>query len=269
MELKAAFAGAALLVASGAIAQGPPPPPGGGATFAFSGSGPQVFNLSSGALGGMRALLKREDVRGTLQLNFGQKQKLDEMLGAPGKPVRLSFSAQAQGERPDPNAIREQIENQIKTQMGDEDKKFQEILKPEQYSRLKELVVQWYSVLGLRHAKNAKELEISDDTRKKIEEIAKPVIELRDKIMRSGTQEVRNASPDGTRVAVTARLDTTKLNNPNTPERQELDKAFKQAEQKAMEVLNAEETQRFKEATGTRFPFRPDQTGNWNRYFAI
>lgn len=232
---------------------------GGGMLFSMPGSSPAQ-------------LLKRIDFQAGINLTNGQRSQLEGVINAGPKPISVNINRSSTDgnppPKPDGDEIRKQIEEQIQKGKDEQDNQLKAVLKPEQLQRLHELWLQWKGPLSLSDYKIAEEMKIASTTRDKIAPIVKEFDTLRDQIMRKHMQVVDNSSPDGSQRRVMMKADfKDTLHNIFHLDRKAIEKAKKEAEDKVMALLTAEEISRYKEAQGKPNQFRLDETANWQRVF--
>ena len=159
---------------------------------------------------------------------------------------------------------KKEMEKQIAAQLGGPEEKIKAILKPEQYSRLQELMLQWRGPVILGDAKIADKLKIEPEHRSQIAQIVSEYNAAKMKVMASLTQVDDRPSQDGNnvRLARVVRVNAEELENPLSPSYKELDSAKKEAEKRIMAILSPEESTAWHKAQGAPFTFRTDIKGN-------
>ncbi|MDA0281808.1 MAG: hypothetical protein O3B86_00510, partial [Planctomycetota bacterium] len=143
-------------------------------------------------------LLQREDVSGEVGLTDEQKKSLAEaQSGLRDSPEMLDIRARADAATND--EVRRAIFGEIR---GVVDKKVNGILKPEQRSRLGELVLQRQGMRAFADPELAGQFSVSDDQRAKIEELSQKYEDTRREVRsnRNLSDEERDAKSDALRV---------------------------------------------------------------------
>ncbi len=242
------LAGLALIgLPLGAGAQDPPKPP--------------AFGLPMMSFGGGSNLLqplRRDEVQSHLHLTAKQKLELEDLLKNSPR-TRVSVTANSQDAN-DPESIKRQIEDQLAKQRTSLDDRIKAVLKPEQYSRLRELALQWRGLLSLGDSTVAEALKISPQHRSDINHIMGDYNMRKGEIMMAAAQTNENADGSG-RVARTIRLDASKLLQPGSEAFKKLTSIKAEAESKINGVLSADEKAAWKTAQGEPFTFRTDVPG--------
>ena len=214
----------AVLVLCTAVQAQPPKGKGGG----FGGPGFGGFGMGGMGFGGNMSsmLLRAPKVQEELGLTEAQKTKIQAVM------------KEGMGERPDMGALRDLDEEQRKAKMAEFMEKAQarakkmakdldEILKPEQRKRLKQIGLQFRGVSALRDKEVATELGLSTEQQDKIAEIGKEAGEKMGKLF--ADRENR------------------------TGMREKMDKIRKESETATLGVLTQEQKEKFEEMKGPKF----------------
>lgn len=210
--------------------------------------------------GGLSALVQRPDVQGALALGMRQRTAIRELFAA-GDQRRVMVSVQGD-QSTTPDALQRQVDEQIRSQLTGRDNQIKAILKPEQWSRLLELDLQWRGPMALADDEVARRLEISAASRSRIASIVAAYNAEKSEVLASLSQTQQDTSPDGSRRVIAMRLDTSELDKPMSPARKRLEKAKREADARALEALTDEERGRWKAACGDPFTFRADIKGH-------
>jgi hypothetical protein len=211
----------------------------------------------TGAMTSVTSLIKRADVQGHISMTIKQKNDLNDLMKGP-QGIRVAIESQTPlSEEERSKKIREQIE----AQLAAPEERIKSVLRPEQYSRLKELQLQWAGPLILSDSKTAAKVKISPEHQGEIGKIAAAYAQTKQDVMSALMQHETQSSPDGSQKAVMVRLNTKELENPVSPYTQKLTAAKKGAEQRIMAVLSAGEKDSWKTAQGAPFTFRTDLPG--------
>jgi hypothetical protein len=221
---------------------------------AHSQKGPQfAFNMPSPGPGDlMRQVLRRDEVQSHLHLTVKQKTELDEMIKNP-QGIKVSVEA---SQHSNPEDLRKQVEEQVAKQSNENGDRIKSVLKPEQYKRLEELVLQWKGALSLNNGKVAYEVKISPEHRSAINQIMTDYYEKKQEIIMAAAQvEERN---DGGNVARAVRIDGRKVFAPGSDSFKKLTVLKANAEAKIIAVLSAQEKSAWQAAQGDPFTFRAD-----------
>src|SRR5689334_5699593 len=124
---------------------------------------PLSFMAMPSSTGGhsLLRLLRRAEVVTHLGLSLYQQKAIKDLAEDPNSG-RLRISVQSQGNTPpDPQQIKQDIENQIAEQQKGVMDKIKDILKPEQFSRTQELAIQWKAALSLADSTVAEKGQLS------------------------------------------------------------------------------------------------------------
>jgi hypothetical protein len=208
-------------------------------------------------------LLKRPDVQSTLGLGLRQKNELNDVLNSPQK---FTIKMVDNGNLSDDERKKE-MDKQIAAQLGGPEEKIKAILKPEQYSRLQELMLQWRGPIILGDAKVADRLKLEPEHRAQIAQIVSEYNAEKMKVMASLTQVSDSSDGAGNsgKVQRMMRVNTQELENPLSPSYKALDGAKKDAEKRILAVLSSDEAAAWQKAQGAPFTFRTDIKGS-NRF---
>jgi hypothetical protein len=250
---------AAASVPACSLAQGAPASPGGRISLDGGGlkfGGPIIMAGTTNVL----PLLKRSDVQSHIGLSLRQKNELNEILTG---PQRITVNLVDHGDKDDAARQRE-LEKQVAAQVGGPEEKVKAVLKPEQYSRLQELQLQWKGVLILADQKIADKVGISRETRPEINKIVGEYNMEKMKVMQSLMQVDETPRQDGNNVQLRrmVKMNTKELENPLSPAYKALDEAKKAAEKKVLAALTPEDRDSWRKAQGAPFTFRTDIAGN-------
>ncbi len=209
--------------------------------------------------GGLSSLIRRSDVQGALRLGMRQRAALDELFRE-GTPGRVMVSVRAdQGSSPD--SLQQQVDEQLRAQLGDHDAKIRAILTAEQWDRLNQLDLQWRGPLAMADTQVAERLKLSRESRNEIAPIAAQYQAVKSEVMASLSQKQEDVSPDGSRRAVMMRINASELEKPLSPARKKLEKAKKEAEAAILAAISDDERSRWNAACGEPFKFRADIKG--------
>jgi hypothetical protein len=242
-------------------------------------------------------LINRPDVQSNIKLDLRQKnalaqyqqqsrasvqQQMQQMfqnmrgqrgqrgqLGAGGQPGQPGDQGQqAQPGRQDP-AQRQQLREQIQAQRAEIQTKItaglNDILKPEQVQRLHELDLQWRGALSMADSKVADEVQLTPEHRTAISGV---VSDYQAKIRESRQQMMQQfrgnrngfgaGQQPGAQGQQPAQANRANMANSITEMRRQEAAARKEAEDKALGLLSAEEKSRWTKAQGQPFTFRTD-----------
>src|SRR5438128_2647715 len=148
----------------------------------------------------MRQVIKRDEVQSHLHLTVKQKADLDDLIKNP-QGIKLNVEA---NQSSNPEDLRKQVEDQIAKQTMATGDRFKATLKPEQYKRLEELVLQWKGALSLNNAKVASDLKLDPAHRSAISGIMSDYSAKKQEIIMEAAQvEEHN---DGGNVARAVRI---------------------------------------------------------------
>jgi Spy/CpxP family protein refolding chaperone len=203
--------GLAVLLAGPALAQ--PPQRGGGPGF---GGGPDM-------------LLANEGVQKELKLTDEQIQKIKTFVESMGEKRREAF-----GKLRDlgPEERREKMQEMMKTMTDQTMKEAEKILKPEQVTRLKQIMLQQRNVQGIiDDADVQKTLKLTDEQKEKLKTIAGDMAQERREIFQNAQGNFEEAMK--------------KMQSLN-----------KETMEKALSVLSAEQKTAYKGLTGEPFEVR-------------
>ena len=157
--------------------------------------------------GGISSLIQRADVQGTLHLGIRQKNALSELFSQ-STPGRVTVSVRGD-QNSTPDSLQEQVEQQVRAQLGGHDAQIKAILNEEQWRRLQELSLQWRGPLALADTSVAQRVELSRDTRVAIEPFATRYNATKSEVFASLSQKQEDVSPDGSRRAVMMRVNAS------------------------------------------------------------
>lgn len=232
----------------------PPPAPFGPGGLRFG----SPIMVSGGT--GLLPLLRRSDVQSGVSLSLRQKQQLAEVLNS---PQRITINMVNNGNL-DEEARRKEMEKQVAAQLGGPEEKIKAVLRPEQFARLQELMLQWRGPLILGDAKTADRLKISPESRAEIHKAAAEYQAVKAEVMASLTQVNDTPGQDGPNKSLRrmVRVNTEELEYPLSPAYKKLDAAKKEAEKRILDVLTPEERDSWRKAQGAPFTFRTDIRGN-------
>src|ERR1043166_606602 len=153
------IAAMALAISSAASAQEPPRP----LSFMAMPSGTGGHSLLR--------LLRRAEVVTHLSLSLYQQKAIKDLAEDPNAG-RLRISVTSTTASPDPEQIKQDVEKQIAEQQKGVMDKIKDILKPEQFTRIQELAIQWKGALSLADSKVAESVKVSGPHRQEIGKLA-------------------------------------------------------------------------------------------------
>ncbi len=222
-------------------------------------------------------LIYRPDVRTEIHLTLKQRNALDQYrdqsrqavqakmqqmfqdLGLRNRPNRQT-AAQPGDPAAQADQAAQQQQQQVFQQFQDQRMQLQnqvnkgafELLKPEQAKRLHELDLQWRGVLSNADAKVAEEVQVSQEHRTAVMALVTDYQAKAGDARRQAFQNMR-----GNRQGNAGGLNASQQ-NPFTAAQKADDIARKEAEDKALPILSAEEKSRWTAAHGRPFTFRKD-----------
>ncbi|MEP6753953.1 MAG: hypothetical protein ABJA67_00510 [Chthonomonadales bacterium] len=243
---------------SNANAQDAPPlTPPAVANFA-TGQGGLLLGLGGGTIRSKaQMLLARAEVQLNIHLTLRQKNELTEFLD-PNRPQMIKVVAE-HGNAP-----------QIVQGFGEGmDPKIEEVLKPEQKSRLLQIDLQYRGLLALSDPKVAEKLKLSAETRESIKAIAEKFSGIVREAMRSAITSDQSENPSDGNVIRRIKVDSSKLESPQSPERRTVKAAKDEAEKKIGSLLTSEQKAEWKKAQGDDFTFVSDAKFDWKRIFLM
>ena len=205
-------------------------------------------------------LLRHPEVQSHIALSLRQRQRIEELRGKSMQDLAERMRQTFQGARGAPGQGREdrqkrmeEMQQNVRAQMessqGDLTKQMEEILRPEQVARLKELDLQYRGPMVLADPRVADQIKIAPNTRVKIAEITTEYTrtsnELRSEYMRDF---MRSGGPQSGRVP--------DLTSKSSPLRRKTDPLKKDAEKRILTLLTPDELSRWEAAIGEKFNFR-------------
>ncbi len=238
-KLNLAFAGLCALASMPALGQNLP-------QFGFS-----MPALGSGDL--MRQVIRRDEVQSHLHLTIKQKADLEDLTKNP-QGIKVNVEA---SQHSDPEDLKRQVDEQIAKQSLGNGDRFKAVLKPEQYKRLQELVLQWKGALSLNNGKVVSEFKLEPAHRAAINRIMMDYSQKKQEIIMAASQVEENS--DGGNVARTVRIDSRKVFAPGSDSFKKLSALKAEAESKILGALSPEEKAAWHAAQGEPFTFRADQ----------
>jgi hypothetical protein len=232
----------------------PPPTPFGAGGFRIGGP----IMMSGGNT--LVPLLRRSDVQSGIALSLRQKQQLAEILNS---PQRITINMVNNGNL-DEEARKKEMEKQVAAQLGGPEEKVKALLKPDQFERLQELLLQWKGPLILGDAKSADRLKLSPESRTDIAKAVNEYQAVKNEVMASLTQVNDTPGQDGPNKSLRrmVKVNTQELENQLSPAYKKLDAAKKDAEKRILDALDPAERDSWRKAQGAPFTFRTDIPGN-------
>lgn len=261
----------------------------------FAGPGGQFGQFGPGARGGfgmqfaqtndrnpltshVYALVNRPDVQNNIRLDLNQKNALAQYQQQAQDSIRQQMQQmfqnmraqrgqrgqRGQGAQRDPNQ-RQQMREQMQSQRAEIQNKIttglNDVLKPDQVKRLHELDLQWRGVLSLADPKVADEVQVSSEHRAAISTLLNDYQakqrEARQQMFqqfRANRQQPNQPNQPNQQRQLNAQTGA----NPFLALQRQDDAARKDAEEKALALLSADERAKWQKAQGAPFTFRTD-----------
>lgn len=218
-----------LLFAASAMAQ-----PGGGRRQGQA--GPGMGGPGGPGMGGPLQLLRLEQVQKEIELVDDQKTKLRELGEESAREMREAFSGMRDLNEEQRRERMEELRKKAQEREAELAKKIEAILLPHQLKRLKEISVQVQGIRALNSAEVAKELGITEDQKAKMESIRREVTDQFAKLR----EEMQDLSPE-------QRRERFREMGEKMRETQQ------QVEEKILNVLTAEQKEKFEALKGKKF----------------
>lgn len=208
----------------------------------------------------MLMLLRRSDVQNGLGLSMRQRRELNQVLSGATQDVTNQSAFQHEyltGDGPD----RPPASGHAQPQQRDNANQAMALLTESQKARLNELWYQWRGPLVMAEPEVAGRLQLNQETRRKIGEIAAEYAKIRTEVFQSLTQRGQIMSSDGYLQQHSEGMGASELDRPFSPARRKLTRAKKNAEERILALLTEEEKARWNRLCGSPFSFRTDLPG--------
>ena len=214
-------------------------------------------------------LLQRDDVKSEIRLSQRQGEQLDEAQKKAQEDMQKSFREAA----PDPASMqnlsddeRKEKMQEIRTKMqevartsqtamsADIDKKAQEVLRPDQIKRLRELDLQWRGPLALSDTKVADKFGLTAEQKTKVTALVADYRKTQQTMINDVMTSLRPKSDDPN--TPPARPDPAAIMSKMNDVQDKLDKIRTEMGEKALATLTDEQKTAWKTAQGEKFTFR-------------
>jgi hypothetical protein len=179
------------------------------------------------------SLVRNAKVKEEIKLTDEQSVQIDELfakLTAARREITATLRGAAAEERQKKLA---EIQEKMKAQSDDANKKIEKALKPEQLARLEQLSIQRQGLLALNNPKVSKKLKLTEEQLEKIAAVRSEGTKKRQQLI----QDLR-----------TGNLDRTQLAG-------KIKEIQQQTEKEVMEALTMEQQTRFEQMQGEKFEF--------------
>ena len=214
-------------------------------------------------------LLQRDDVKSEILLSQRQGEQLDEAQKKAQEDMRKSFK----DAMPDTSSMQNLSDDEKKEKMqevrtkmqevartgqaamsNDIDKKAQEVLRPDQIKRLRELDLQWRGPLALSDTKVAEKFGLTAEQKTKVTALVASYRKTQETMIADVMSSLRPKSDDPN--TPPARPDPSAIMTKMAEAQEKLDKIRTEMGDKALEVLTDEQKTAWTTAQGKKFTFR-------------
>jgi uncharacterized membrane protein len=177
------------------------------------------------------ALVFNKSVQDELKLTDDQKQQLTKVQTKQREAMQKVFQ-EAAGDR-------EKMREAMQAAQKETAKDINGVLKPDQQKRFKQIQLQVGGARALQNPETASQLNLSDKQKEEVKGIL-------DDAQKDSREILQDAQGDRERMQAALK---------------KIQKVNQDATAKALKVLNADQQTKYKEMTGSKFDFKPDQGG--------
>lgn len=202
-------------------------------------------------------LMQRKKIADIREKQFIQMQ--ERMRQTVQQTAQQARTANPQDRQAQFQEMQAAMQQQVESFQGELTKEIEEILKPEQVKRLRELDIQYRGPMALADQRVANEVKLSPDTRGKVGPMVSDFIQKSNELRRQYIQDwAASGGPRSGRAP--------DLTSRASPVRRKVDPMKKETEKAILDLLSDDELKAWNAIQGAKFTFRDDPSPPMPRY---